>query len=118
MVEHSEELTDEEFANISELDMIKAMALKNNISIDDPNPKCKKCYGRGYRGKHANTGAPVPCSCLFRNQEKNPFNEVKDFKHMSRKEIRSNPTYMKFYKELRTNERVKKLQELKDNAGQ
>lgn len=31
------------------------------------NPKCKKCFGRGFLGWDANGGMPVPCKCLANN---------------------------------------------------
>ena len=31
-----------------------------------PDKRCKKCYGRGHRGRNAETGKFVPCSCTKR----------------------------------------------------
>lgn len=28
-----------------------------------PDPKCRKCYGVGHRGKNLSTGKYVPCNC-------------------------------------------------------
>ncbi len=28
-----------------------------------PDPKCRKCYGVGHRGKNLTTGKYVPCCC-------------------------------------------------------
>ena len=35
------------------------------IKINNPKPNCKKCHGQGYVGRHANTGEPIACSCIF-----------------------------------------------------
>ena len=97
---------------LSPLEKIQLMASANKIDIKDPKPNCKKCYGRGYTGLMAETKAPIFCTCLFRGQKANNQQAEKDFKNMSREEIRKNPTYMKFYKELRTNNRVKRLKQI------
>ena len=36
--------------------------------IQSPNPKCKKCHGRGYTGKIVGTGQPIPCTCIYTEQ--------------------------------------------------
>lgn len=33
----------------------------------EPNPKCKKCYGRGHIGRN-DQGQYVPCSCCLGRQ--------------------------------------------------
>lgn len=36
--------------------------------IKSPNPKCKKCSGRGFTGKITGTGQPIPCTCIYTEQ--------------------------------------------------
>lgn len=33
-----------------------------------PDPDCKKCYGRGYRGRDVKTNLMKPCRCLGRRE--------------------------------------------------
>lgn len=39
------------------------------IEIQNPKPNCKKCHGRGYIGRHADSGEPVACTCIFPKQD-------------------------------------------------
>lgn len=32
-----------------------------------PNPKCKKCYGKGFIGKNEKTGKPILCHKCYKN---------------------------------------------------
>ena len=42
-----------------------AAGKKPLIPLDQfPNPKCKKCYGRGHVGKDLKTGLMIPCKCV------------------------------------------------------
>jgi hypothetical protein len=59
---------EEQEMNLREMDplkVIKAAAEGIGLILNDPKPNCKKCHGRGYLGRHADTGEPVACSCLF-----------------------------------------------------
>lgn len=51
--------------NMEPLEAIKAAAEGIGLILNDPKPNCKKCHGRGYIGRHADTGEPIACSCLF-----------------------------------------------------
>lgn len=35
------------------------------IMINRPKQNCKHCHGRGYIGRHAGTGEPIACNCIF-----------------------------------------------------
>lgn len=35
------------------------------ITINKPKENCKRCHGRGYIGRHADTGEPIACNCIF-----------------------------------------------------
>ena len=39
------------------------------IEIQKPKPNCKKCHGRGYIGRHADSGEPIACTCIFPKQK-------------------------------------------------
>ena len=59
---------EEKELNLKDMDameVIKAAAEGIGLVLNDPKPNCKKCHGRGYLGRHANTGEPVPCPCLY-----------------------------------------------------
>jgi hypothetical protein len=45
--------------------IIKSIAKENKYEINDPDPSCKKCYGRGYIGKDSNSKMPFPCKCIY-----------------------------------------------------
>lgn len=38
------------------------------IQINKPKENCKKCHGRGYIGRHADSGEPIACPCIFSKQ--------------------------------------------------
>lgn len=62
------EAAEEEMINLRNSDpmtIIKAAAEGMGIILNDPKPNCKKCHGRGYLGRHHDTGEPVPCTCIF-----------------------------------------------------
>ena len=48
--------------SLSPWEMIEAAAAQFDIPIKDPNPKCKKCYGRGYTAMRGNE--PIACTCV------------------------------------------------------
>lgn len=56
--------------NMDPWQIIKESANAMGIIIYDPKPNCKKCHGRGYIGRHADTGEPVPCTCIFPKPER------------------------------------------------
>jgi hypothetical protein len=35
------------------------------VARDEPDPRCKKCWGRGWIGTCAVTGKKVPCRCVL-----------------------------------------------------
>lgn len=53
-----------ERVELSPLEKIKFAADRFGISLNDPNPSCKKCFGRGYLGVDSKTGIPIACSCI------------------------------------------------------
>ena len=41
------------------------------VELDQyPDPKCKKCYGRGHVGKDLKTGLMIPCKCVKKANKK------------------------------------------------
>ena len=62
------QVTDEELVALKSADpmwIMKAAAEGMGIILNDPKPNCKKCHGRGYLGRKADTGEPIPCTCIF-----------------------------------------------------
>jgi len=55
--------------NIPKIEVIRAIAKKYGIEIDNPRPGCHHCHGLGYIGLDYKTKAPVPCSCLYRSRD-------------------------------------------------
>jgi len=52
-------------SDVTPLDVIKLTAQEANITIKDPAPSCKRCYGRGYTGIESKSRQPRPCSCIY-----------------------------------------------------
>lgn len=47
------------------LEAIEASAEGFNIPLKKPNKSCNKCHGRGWIGLKADSGEPIPCTCIF-----------------------------------------------------
>jgi hypothetical protein len=48
----------------------KKRGLKPLIELEKlPDPKCKKCYGKGWTGRDKDTGDVVPCRCVLSETE-------------------------------------------------
>lgn len=52
-------------------DRLKLSAKQIGQEVNDPDPKCKKCYGRGYVGININGNIPLPCNCIYKKFFKN-----------------------------------------------
>lgn len=62
------EPTEEDLINLRKADPMLIMRLAAEgmgFALQDPKPNCKKCHGRGYLGRKADTGEPIPCTCIF-----------------------------------------------------
>ena len=53
-----------ERVELNPLEKIRFAAERFGIPLNDPNPSCKKCYGRGYLGVDSKTGIPIACYCI------------------------------------------------------
>lgn len=53
-----------ERVELNPLEKIKFAAERFGIALNDPDPSCKKCYGRGYTGIDTKTQIPVACKCI------------------------------------------------------
>ena len=47
------------------MEVIRIIAKSSGLSIKDPNPRCKKCSGKGYIAIRASNKEPLPCDCIF-----------------------------------------------------
>jgi hypothetical protein len=52
--------------SISVFERLKLFAKQMGQEVNDPNPKCKKCYGRGYTGINIDGDIPQPCNCIYK----------------------------------------------------
>jgi len=71
--EVSEVKAQPDIIDINPLDTFKEIAEKHGIELNKPNPKCKRCYGRGVEYiQHPGeiTAFPKACSCITKNHEK------------------------------------------------
>lgn len=53
--------------DLTPFEQMKIASEKYNLVLNEPNPNCKICYGRGYIGLNADK-SPVPCTakhCIF-----------------------------------------------------
>lgn len=95
-----------DYKDVSPFEVIKKFAEKQNVKLNDPKKSCKHCYGRGYIGRMSNSGAPVPCNCIYpanvRNLQTNFIVENRS--------VRRNPKYKK---EKAIKERLQLLEQLK-----
>lgn len=53
-----------ERVELNPLEKIKFAAERFGVILNDPNPSCKKCFGRGYIGIDTKTQIPVACACI------------------------------------------------------
>ncbi len=71
--------------SLSVLDKLKMIGKELGQTLDDPDPSCKKCYGRGYDGFTQN-GLPRPCNCMYKTFFKeNPHWRGRGLPSMNRK---------------------------------
>ena len=66
----------EENEEITPFDIIKNIAEKLGQTINDPKKDCKKCHGRGYIGRDAETKSPIPCACIYPNTNNDVNNRI------------------------------------------
>lgn len=58
--------------NLKDMDpwtIIVEAARAIGAKINMPKENCKKCHGRGYIGRHAGSGEPIACPCIFPKEE-------------------------------------------------
>lgn len=75
---------------LTPFEKIQNASKEQGIDILEPNPNCKKCYGRGYVSINVKTQLPNPCMCIFTKEQKKSLNLVKPQKNRAerRKEER------------------------------
>ena len=95
-----------DYKDVSPLEVIKKYAEKQNIPLKEPRSNCKHCYGRGYIGRLANNGAPVPCNCIYPPEVKNAPSQL----IVENRALRRSPTYKK---EKEKQQRLQLLERLK-----
>lgn len=104
---------------LTHLEKIKVKAKSMNISLNDPDPSCKKCYGRGYIGVHVDDNSPIPCQCLYKEYYKNNPEAKKNKEQftpkLNRKQKRA---YEKSYRKYlnKVADMLKKQQAIIDNS--
>jgi hypothetical protein len=54
--------------SLSPWEKIVHLAKQLNLELKDPNPSCKKCYGKGYDSIDSKTQLPIPCQCIFKEK--------------------------------------------------
>ena len=64
-----------ETVELSPLEKIKYAAEKFGLSLNEVDPNCKKCHGRGYTGIDVKTGVPIHCQCIIPKQMKRAIDE-------------------------------------------
>lgn len=51
--------------DLTDWDVIKALAKQLGTQIREPRKGCKKCYGRGWTARDSATKSPIPCNCIY-----------------------------------------------------
>ena len=77
--------------NLKDMDpwtVIVEAARAMGIKINKPKENCKKCHGRGYLGRHADSGEPIACPCIFPKQTYDREIGQVQYKPMNRAERR------------------------------
>jgi hypothetical protein len=65
---------------------IKFVSERAGKTINNPDHKCKKCYGRGYVNIDAQDGVPTPCTCIFKDfYAANPYYRGVEYPSYNRK---------------------------------
>lgn len=65
---------------------IKFVSERSGKTINDPDKKCKKCYGRGYVNIDVKDGVPTPCTCIFKDfYAANPYYKGVEYPSYNRK---------------------------------
>jgi hypothetical protein len=65
---------------------IKFVSERAGKTINNPDQKCKKCYGRGYVNIDAQDGVPTPCTCIFKDfYAANPYYRGVEYPSYNRK---------------------------------
>ncbi|MEM4261033.1 MAG: hypothetical protein QXG00_07365 [Candidatus Woesearchaeota archaeon] len=84
-------------SQLSEFDVIKAVAKQTGTEIRNPRSGCKKCYGRGFIGRDYTTKAPIPCSCIY--PPKTPAQKLEEI----RQDVKNSPVKFnrKMFKQLK-----------------
>lgn len=72
-----------ETIELSALDKIKFAAEKFGMPLNNVDPFCKKCYGRGYIGVETKSKIPIPCQCIIPKKLRESIDE--QFMPQSRK---------------------------------
>jgi hypothetical protein len=77
--------------DVKPFDQIKSIAKTMGYSIKDPNPKCKRCYGRGYIGFNVAFGnrTPVPCDCIYDKKEVDDLQNNHGLQNLNRRQKRN-----------------------------
>lgn len=73
--------------DLTDFQKIKIIAQQLGIEIKKPNPGCKKCYGRGYKGKIKDTGEPVFCRCILVDKKTNNSSSNGDLNREQRRKM-------------------------------
>lgn len=81
---------------LTPIQVIKKMAKTLGQEINDPDPKCKKCYGLGYIGRDSKSKAPIPCLCMYSKDALSTNDHIHQrMRHKSRAERREIQRLMK-----------------------
>lgn len=77
---------------------LKYIATSMGQKVNDPDPKCKKCYGRGYTGINPDGNIPHVCDCMYKEfYKENPHWKNQTMPSWNRKDKRRHDKMMKKY---------------------
>lgn len=62
--------------SLTPFDKIKSVAAEQGIEIQEPKSNCKHCRGRGYVSVESKSQMPIPCRCIFNEEQREQLSMV------------------------------------------
>ena len=65
----AKEFVPQDMHSMDPMEIIKKSAEQYGIKLNKPDPKCKKCGGRGWTARRYPDGAPIACDFILPEQK-------------------------------------------------
>lgn len=105
-------------ANLTPFDKLKISAKRLGQTLDEPDPSCKHCFGRGYTGINIDGNIPIPCKCIYKTFYKNNPNwQNQEMPQYNRKAKRHYEKAMNKYIMTQVSKRSKELENIEKSKA-